>query len=280
MPYLGGFGMKRIKLIRLLIIIALAISLVLTGCGKKDKSQDTAVNVENVDKEEEKGKADEKDVMDSETKEEPPVIEEQKEAEEDNKEEPTSNDVQASDKSPDEQKNTKDTKEEDVNTEETESFESIKEEVQQEGYILKIQGKVEKELKLSLKDLKAMEDIIFQDDFFSINNFGTKAYTNFKGVNLWKLLEKAEISSDAGKVSIIATDGYTMEFSIEQVQRQDYIDETNPDKKFPMIIAWEENGVGYDPNDGPPFKLVVAQKEPGDVNKPQWVSNIDRIVVE
>lgn len=272
--------MKRIKLIRLLIIIALAISLVLTGCGKKDKSQDTAVNVENVDKEEEKGKADEKDVMDSETKEEPPVIEEQKEAEEDNKEEPTSNDVQASDKSPDEQKNTKDTKEEDVNTEETESFESIKEEVQQEGYILKIQGKVEKELKLSLKDLKAMEDIIFQDDFFSINNFGTKAYTNFKGVNLWKLLEKAEISSDAGKVSIIATDGYTMEFSIEQVQRQDYIDETNPDKKFPMIIAWEENGVGYDPNDGPPFKLVVAQKEPGDVNKPQWVSNIDRIVVE
>lgn len=272
--------MKRIKLIRLLIIIALAISLVLTGCGKKDKSQDTAVNVENVDKEEEKGKADEKDVMDSETKEEPPVIEEQKEAEEDNKEEPTSNDVQASDKSPDEQKNTKDTKEEDVNTEEIESSESIKEEVQQEGYILKIQGKVEKELKLSLKDLKAMEDIIFQDDFFSINNFGTKAYTNFKGVNLWKLLEKAEISSDAGKVSIIATDGYTMEFSIEQVQRQDYIDETNPDKKFPMIIAWEENGVEYDPNDGPPFKLVVAQKEPGDVNKPQWVSNIDRIVVE
>lgn len=46
-----------------------------------------------------------------------------------------------------------------------------------------------------------------------------------------------------------------------------------------MIIAWEEKGIEYDVADGPPYKLIVGQK-PGDVNKPQWVSNIDRIIVE
>ena len=47
-----------------------------------------------------------------------------------------------------------------------------------------------------------------------------------------------------------------------------------------MIIAWEENGIEYDVAYGPPYKLIVGQKEAGDVNKPQWVSNIDRIIVE
>ncbi len=28
-----------------------------------------------------------------------------------------------------------------------------------------------------------------------------------------------------------------------------------------MIIAWEENGQEYDLEEGPPFKLVIGQKE-------------------
>ena len=71
-----------------------------------------------------------------------------------------------------------------------------------------------------------------------------------------------------------------MEFTLEQVKRQDYIDETNPVAKYPMIIAWEENDEEYNSKEGAPYKLVVGQKEAGDVNKPQWVSNIDRIVIE
>ena len=71
-----------------------------------------------------------------------------------------------------------------------------------------------------------------------------------------------------------------MEFTVDQVKKQDYMDETNPDNKYPMIIAWEENGEEYDTEEGAPFKLVVGQKQAGDVNKPQWVSNIDKIVIE
>jgi DMSO/TMAO reductase YedYZ molybdopterin-dependent catalytic subunit len=146
---------------------------------------------------------------------------------------------------------------------------------------LKILGNVEFELNISLDELKNMEDIVFEGTYYSLNSFGTTGYTDFKGVNLWLLLEKAAaISSDAAYVRVVAVDGYEMSFTVEQVKKQDYIDETDSEKKLPIIIAWEENGQEYDLEEGAPYKLVVGQKEAGDVNKPQWVSKIDRIIVE
>lgn len=175
---------------------------------------------------------------------------------------------------------------EEINTDEgpdkTEPFEEAeKEEVVEKKNAIKIKGKVGVESTFALDDLKKMTEIIFEDDFYSLNNFGTTSYTHFRGVNLWKLLEeKTKISPDATYIKIIATDGYEVEFTVDQVKRQDYIDETNPDKAFPMIIAWEEKGQEYDSSEGPPYKLIVGQAEAGDVNKPQWVSKIDRIIVE
>ncbi len=156
-----------------------------------------------------------------------------------------------------------------------------KDENQDNDVSFSVEGNVKNEIQLTVKDLKSMDDIIFEADFFALNSFGTKAYFHFKGVKLWNLLEqKAEISEDATSVTILADDGYKMVFTLEQVKKQDYIDEQNEDMLYPMIIAWEENNVEYDDSEGAPFKLVVGQKEAGDVNKPQWVSNISKIIVE
>ena len=144
-----------------------------------------------------------------------------------------------------------------------------------------VKGNVGKESSFTLAELKKMKDIIFEDCFYSLNNYGSTGYTHFKGVNLWKLLEyKSQISSNATSVKIISTDGYEVEFTISEVKRQDYIDETNPDKSFPMIIAWKEKGQEYYFPDASPYRLIVGQAEAGDFNHPKWISKIDRIIVE
>ena len=256
--------MKKFKIVNLLLIILLSISLGLSGCGAKKEKVETTVSTEE-EQQISKEETNEQDIEKEEPNIEEEIEEEQEEKTQDNKD--TKEEIP---QKPRESGKKSEIKEEIVN-----------EPVEEAGDTLKMEGKVDNKLALNLSELKAMENIIFAGEYYSINNFGTTNHTKFKGVNLWSLLkEKAQISSDAKKVSIIAVDGYKMEFTIDQVKKQDYIDETNPDLKFPMIIAWEENGQEYDSGEGPPFKLVVGQKEAGDVNKPQWVSNIDKIIVE
>jgi|GEM_PF-3543684 len=138
---------------------------------------------------------------------------------------------------------------------------------------------IEKSLSLSLEDLKAMEDHIFEDDFFSLNSYGTKEYFHFKGVKLSAVLQEAGLKEGAAAVTVAASDGYKLELTLEQALREDYIDEQDSSKKYPVIIAWQENGSDYDAEAGNPFRLVIGQKEAGDVNKPQWVMNIAKITV-
>lgn len=146
---------------------------------------------------------------------------------------------------------------------------------------LKITGKVTYEMTITLDELKSLDDIIVEEDYYSVNTFGTKGHTRFKGANLWYLLDQyAGIEEDASSITVLATDGYKVKFTIEQIMKQDYIDETDPNKKLPVIIAWEENGVAYDSEDGAPYKLAIGQTAPGDLNKPQWVSMIDSIIIE
>lgn len=134
---------------------------------------------------------------------------------------------------------------------------------------------------ISLIELKGKSDLQFSGRFYWLNSFGSTGHTEFKGVKLWSLLENMGIAdTSSSSVKVIATDGYSIDFNASQIKRMDYIDETNQDIKLPVIIAWEENGEQYDPSEGAPFKLVIGQKEPGDVNKPQWVSNIEKIIVE
>lgn len=139
---------------------------------------------------------------------------------------------------------------------------------------------VEKSIVLTLDDLKAMKDAYLEDEFFSLNSYGTKEYFSFKGVKLSAILQKAGLKKNAAIVTLVASDGYEQEITIEQALKEDYIDEQNPDKRYPVIIAWNENNQDYDVSKGAPFRLVIGQKEPGDVNKPQWVQNVVKIIVD
>ncbi len=150
-----------------------------------------------------------------------------------------------------------------------------------EGSSLLIEGSgADGQVVMTLEELKAMSEAYVEDDFFSLNSYGTKEYFHFRGVKLKAILDKAGLKDTAATVKFVASDGYEHEITAEQALREDYIDEQNPDKKYPVIIAWHENGKDYDAEKGAPFRLVMGQKEPGDVNKPQWVQNVSRIIIE
>ena len=274
--------MRKFKNSSILLIILLIIAISIEGCSSNNpKVEEPLVIAEEKNTEGEivKEKAPEEVEESAEEEAEEEAIDDEDssdeeqidETEKDQEEPAIEGEKSATDKEPEKQ------------PEKVDSIEAPEKEepVVEKKNAIKIQGNVGKESAFTLDELKTMTDIIFEDDFYSLNNFGTTAYTHFKGVNLWKLLEgKAQISANASRIKIIATDGYEVEFTVAQVKRQDYIDETNPDKAFPMIIAWEEKGQEYDSSDAPPYKLIVGQTEAGDINKPQWVSKIDRIIVE
>ena len=253
-----------------LLIILFAILLILAGCSQNEAdapatNEITESGENNNEVSKEIGNSNEPEAEEDEKTEEPLSEKPSEEAEEAAKKEEPSEEI-----SEQEEPIREEVLEDNPAEEETEITENA----------LIIKGHAEKELSLTLDELKAMDDILFEADFYSLNNFGTTGYTHFKGVKLWDLLKnEALIKPEASKISIIAQDGYSMEFTIEQVQME-YMDETNPENKYPMIIAWEENGEEYSLDEGNPYKLVVGQKEPGDINKPQWVSNIDVILIE
>ncbi|HHU77005.1 MAG TPA: molybdopterin-dependent oxidoreductase [Firmicutes bacterium] len=133
----------------------------------------------------------------------------------------------------------------------------------------------------ALDELKAMEEGFIESDYFALNSYGTSQYIHFCGIAMGYLLqEEVALKEHASKVTFTADDGYTVEYMLEDVLREDYIDEQNPDVRHKMILAWEEDGREYDPKKGNPFRLVVGQREPGDVNKPYWVCYVKTIRID
>jgi DMSO/TMAO reductase YedYZ molybdopterin-dependent catalytic subunit len=140
---------------------------------------------------------------------------------------------------------------------------------------------VKNEILITLEELKNMHDEIIEENYFSLNTYGTEEDFHFKGVWVWGLLQKkASLQEEATIVSFIAEDGYTVQYTLEDVRRDNYINEKDPAKKYKIILAWEENNTEYDPKEGSPFRLVVGQKEPGDINKPFWVRNVIKIKID
>ena len=149
------------------------------------------------------------------------------------------------------------------------------------GAILIEGDAVEDKVSFSLDELKSMPDGIVEADYFGVNSYGTKGYSHFKGIWIGYILnEKVALKADAAKVTIIAADDYKVEYSLEEVMRKDYIDEQNPEAKYKMILAWEENGRELDSDVGSPLQLVVGQRQPGDVNKPYWVRYVKTIRID
>lgn len=87
--------------------------------------------------------------------------------------------------------------------------------------------------------------------------------SDWTGVPLSSILEASGASSGASKITVTAIDGYSREFTIDQVHSTG------------MLIGYKENGAYIPANDGAPFRLFVPTEEfKWGQNWVRWVSEI------
>ncbi|NLK52470.1 MAG: hypothetical protein GX295_08515 [Syntrophomonadaceae bacterium] len=158
---------------------------------------------------------------------------------------------------------------------------SIKEEDQG---ILVVEGAALTQKKLySLDDLKAMTDIMVTDTYFSRGKakgtWAAEQHDTFTGVSLYKLLlDKIGLKTLPMGIKVIGEDGYTKVFTLEEVTGL-YMDETRPNAKLEMIIAWSQNGTEFKNQSSQPFRIITGQKYEGDYNRQDWVNYAKKILV-
>ena len=89
--------------------------------------------------------------------------------------------------------------------------------------------------------------------------------SNWTGISLWSVLQAANVSPNASKVTVSAIDGYSREYTIAQV------------KDLDILIGYKENGAFLSPSNGQPYRLVVPVE---DYKWGQyWVRWISQIIV-
>jgi|GEM_PF-3669835 len=136
----------------------------------------------------------------------------------------------------------------------------------------------------TLDDLKAMTDITVKSSYFSRGKakegWAAQQHDVFTGVSLYKLLlDKIGLKSSPTQVEVIASDGFTKIFTMDEVSGL-YMDETRPNAELEMIIAWAQNGVQYKYRSDQPFRLVMGQQYEGDFNRQNWVNYVQKIIVD
>ena len=156
-------------------------------------------------------------------------------------------------------------------------IESIESKIEKDEKNIEVRGNVEIiNTKISLSMLENHEEAT-EYEFFSLNSYGTKEYFVFEGIPMLSFFDIVGINEEFSSAIFEAEDGYKVEISYSDLIKVDYIDEQNKEIKYPVVLAWKENGEKYDESEGYPFRLVIGQKEEGDVNKPNWIYNINKI---
>ena len=87
--------------------------------------------------------------------------------------------------------------------------------------------------------------------------------SDWTGASLWSILQASGVSSDASKVTVSAIDGYSRDYTIQQVQ------------DLGILIGYQENSVYLTLANGQPYRLVVPTEDfKWGQNWVRWVSQI------
>lgn len=149
----------------------------------------------------------------------------------------------------------------------------IGEEKEDDEVVVEITGKVSKELKLTLSDIKSDDYVQVKDKIFKVVTQVEPHYYKYSGVTLWSILENEDILElDASKFVFIGDDGYES----EPLSLKDIAEAHEKD----VILAYEKDGEPL--TDTGPIRSVIDDDAmpPGEYSSQYSVKNLDEIRIE
>ena len=154
-------------------------------------------------------------------------------------------------------------------------------------YVIKLSGDLfDSERQIDIEKLFADEEKAFTGVYSVINNWPTKKFYAASGVKLEAILDEAGVG-DFAQITIVASDGYRMSFTREQVLAERFCypgileDDESGFEPVPMIIATgfaEGSDNVADISQTAPA-LIFGQEFIGEHNSPAFVEQISEIIV-
>jgi len=112
----------------------------------------------------------------------------------------------------------------------------------------------------------------------------------YQGVALDYLLAQAGLKEEAKYVQIVCADGVSMEFSLEELLSDNYVNEVD-DSRLKPILAYGKDGYPLVPdrssagflekagNEGGPLRLMIGQTVEGERNSPKCLQHVTGLVI-
>ena len=158
---------------------------------------------------------------------------------------------------------------------------------------------LDEETVFTLEQLESMQTKVQTLDFSVLNNKGNLSQQRYRGLSIYDLFAQIGIKSNAGDVTVYASDGTSVTFSLSRLKKRDYQNyvtggeglyallaygsgdvEADPMTGVPLVRGKED--AGYDENignNGGPLKLVIPQADAEEANASLCVKDVVAVEV-
>jgi len=119
-------------------------------------------------------------------------------------------------------------------------------EVNIDYWTLSISGAVDNPITISGKNISTLPETTIEAEFAP--GSGTRT-SNWTGISIMDLLEAANVSYRAGKITVVAIDDYVKNYTLWEAE----------DTK--MMVGYKENGIPLPQDSGGPFRLMLPVEE-------------------
>ena len=145
-----------------------------------------------------------------------------------------------------------------------------------------------KEYSFTVSELESRQVQARTLDYSILNSKGDLSEQRYRGIPVYALFTELGIKNNAGDVTVTASDGTTVTFSLSKLKGQNFVNYASPDKKAVCaMLAYGTGEVGgdvlvgtpLDSENGGPLKLIVPMGDENDVNSNLCVKNVVEISV-